>query len=1476
MPVHNVTQNTYYATIQAGAFYAMANDSIAISAGTYYESDILVNVDGIVLSGDSEATTIIMPDPTKIDSHDCSPTAGDPHNGFVIAANQVTIRNMTIDGGDPDRQYRHAIVSRYWIAGGPYDNTIIQDVTVQNIFYRGIVLRDNNNLTTGHRVLNTTALNGGCSNQGWAILGFNADNMEIKNCYVEGWEQGIGTGNYLGTESACNIEDNEVVDIHYQAYTLTHNGTGSVFSNNIATFNDATNHESVGLLSYECALTVENNIFTGAFRGVSVGRQDFAKDQLVFTGNSIAGTGEPGSVGIMATDIEWGGYARNFTVNGDTITNYETGIMVDPVNSMTCDADIHMSSILATTYSIVNNDVTDTIHAEDNWYGDETGPYNDPHNICGLAPEITGNVSFFEWWADAAMTTRYVYPDPGFSSCPSDVTLNQDEDRDPYATGYAVADPANCYGPSTVTYTDDLSSLDQCNTTGTIVRTFTVTDYFGHTSTCQQTITIEDNIDPVLTVPADITVDNDPGECGAIVNYNPTATDFGFFQGFENATWESGYPYNNGVMGPSTDWNDYNSHVLRVATGTDGITSKTGNGHAVINSGNLPPAPDDFSGIFSRLGGYSTVFDSGFIVTQDVYFDVADPNVATDTYGWDLSCAANNQSGAHLRDFVFHTAGYGTGVIAVGVSNGSSYVRRDIHNDLANYYDINSTGWYTLQWTFHNDGTGILAVEMNLLDDTGTVLWTQILSNAADDIATIVGGNRYLWFTFVETGNQLAIDNTSLTHILDVDTNPVSGSFFDVDGSPHTVTCTVADDCGNTVNDTFTVTVNDTEDPVAVCQNITVELDENGQVSIDPLQIDNGSTDNCAIDTYALDVTDFTCDDVGDNLVTLTVTDVHGNSATCQATVTVEDNIAPTFTVPADITIYRDADCQYDSDPSVTGNVEDAADNCGIGDITYSDVIDETDPCHVYITRTWTVTDVNGNVAPTQDQIITVEDNTPPTFTAPADITIYKDENCGYDADPANTGDVVDEADNCGVGDATYVDVIDDTDTCFLYITRTWSLVDDCGNAAEDQVQYITVTDSTAPVTVCQDITIELDEQGFASIIPSDIDGGSTDNCGISSLTASQLEFDCSNVGENTVTLTAMDFCGNESSCDAIVTVEDNIPPEVTVIYVPVFLDENGYVMVTVDDIVESVYDNCGIADMWLSQTEFYCEDVGFNSVDLTVVDVNGNETIIEVTIGVFDQIAPTLEVQDVTVYLDENGQASIEEEDILVGTWDNCEVVSVVIEQTDFTCDDIGFNVVHVYIEDASGNEASDWAIVTVVDEIAPTIVCPDDVVVEVSEDLGVDYYEVQGDEFDPVEMFDNCFIETVSNSFNGAATLDGAQLPVGENEITWTVTDQSGNTAECTFTVTVTIVTGIATHELYNVNIYPNPVNTTFKVDLGTTFDNVELMMMDINGKIMMKKDYKSIRIIDLDGTTLPNGVYMIRISNGDASGIFRIVKQ
>ena len=92
------------------------------------------------------------------------------------------------------------------------------------------------------------------------------------------------------------------------------------------------------------------------------------------------------------------------------------------------------------------------------------------------------------------------------------------------------------------------------------------------------------------------------------------------------------------------------------------------------------------------------------------------------------------------------------------------------------------------------------------------------------------------------------------------------------------------------------VNSNDSNPPNVITQDIVIELDVNGQASITPDDIDDGSTDDESSPgslVKELDITSFDCSDLGSNTVNLTVTDNSGNSDSASATVTVEDNMDP-------------------------------------------------------------------------------------------------------------------------------------------------------------------------------------------------------------------------------------------------------------------------------------------------------------------------------------------------------------------------------------------------------------------------------------------------------------------------------------------------------------------------------------------------------------------------------------------------------
>lgn len=132
--------------------------------------------------------------------------------------------------------------------------------------------------------------------------------------------------------------------------------------------------------------------------------------------------------------------------------------------------------------------------------------------------------------------------------------------------------------------------------------------------------------------------------------------------------------------------------------------------------------------------------------------------------------------------------------------------------------------------------------------------------------------------------------------------NPPAGTLLDL-GS-QLVTLTASDGIATT-SCNFTVSIIDATPPTVNCANIVVQLDENGEYTLTPDHINAGSGDNCAISTTTIDVTTLDCSNVGSIDVTLTVTDVGGNSESCIATVTVLSNANP-MAVCDDVTVVLD------------------------------------------------------------------------------------------------------------------------------------------------------------------------------------------------------------------------------------------------------------------------------------------------------------------------------------------------------------------------------------------------------------------------------------------------------------------------------------------------------------------------------------------------------------------------------------------
>lgn len=88
--------------------------------------------------------------------------------------------------------------------------------------------------------------------------------------------------------------------------------------------------------------------------------------------------------------------------------------------------------------------------------------------------------------------------------------------------------------------------------------------------------------------------------------------------------------------------------------------------------------------------------------------------------------------------------------------------------------------------------------------------------------------------------------------------------------------------------------------------------------------------------------------------------------------------------------------------------------------------------------------------------------------------------------------------------------------------------------------------DFEAPVVRTREASVTL-ANGMAGIAPTDVDGGSSDNWGVESLSLSRSSFSCADIGTQRVQLTALDKGGHTASAEATVQVLGTMPqPEVS------------------------------------------------------------------------------------------------------------------------------------------------------------------------------------------------------------------------------------------------------------------------------------------------------------------------------------------
>ena len=226
---------------------------------------------------------------------------------------------------------------------------------------------------------------------------------------------------------------------------------------------------------------------------------------------------------------------------------------------------------------------------------------------------------------------------------------------------------------------------------------------------------------------------------------------------------------------------------------------------------------------------------------------------------------------------------------------------------------------------------------------------------------------------------------------------------------------------------------------------------------------------------------------------------------------------------------------------------------------------------------------------------------------------------------------------------------------------------------------------------------------------------------------------------------------------------------------------------------------------------------LGNTSVTWTVTDNSGNTATCVQIVNVVDNGSPSISCPPaVTAATNSGCTATGVNLDVPV-TNDNCGIASVTNNAP--AAFPLGATIVTWIVMDNSSNGAICLQTVTVFDNVPPTIACAP--AVNVNTNSGC---TATGVALGTPVTADNCGVAGVTNNAP-------ASFPLGNTTVTWTVTDNSGNTATCDQTVTVTDIVPPTITCPANISTGTNTGCTATGVNLGVpvTADNCSVAACD-----------------------------------------------
>ncbi|SDS84434.1 Por secretion system C-terminal sorting domain-containing protein [Gillisia sp. Hel1_33_143] len=515
--------------------------------------------------------------------------------------------------------------------------------------------------------------------------------------------------------------------------------------------------------------------------------------------------------------------------------------------------------------------------------------------------------------------------------------------------------------------------------------------------------------------------------------------------------------------------------------------------------------------------------------------------------------------------------------------------------------------------------------------------------------------------------------------------------------------------------------------------------------------------------------------------------------------------------------------------------------------------------------------EVNGNLTLTitakfEDQEDTCEvklittDAIFPTIECPADQTEMVQQGEGFQLPNYILNAVYD--DNCFIQELKQQP---DVGTVIYETTEIiLTVVDNYGNSTDCTFSVNIVTENPdLQITCLEDQTANLDINcqfqlpDYTQQAQANFDAAITQSPLPGSLISSGTE----------ITLTATGDSG-QTSCSFNIDVVDTTPPVVNCVgTINLRLNAGGTASLSPQDLDDTTFDACGSILRTLSKSDFSVEDLGTNTVRLTVTDASGNSGFCDTTVNVLPYEENAIDFtckESFILQLDENGEAQLSSEDLYTGTAGNYQFS---VDKTSFTCADKGSNTVTLYYSD--GNTGGNCRVEVVVEDLLPPVVRTKDISITL---------EANGTASITPEMLDNGSIDNCGDIRLFLDKTDFTCSDLGENSVILRAHDGSSNSASATATVTVLgncqepPVTPTGPGYIF---IYPNPTDGPFSYYLpaGIVLEKVEVY--DMQGKYITTTLFEEGTVqYKMNLSYLQSAVYVLKLYTNKEELILRVI--